>query len=1750
MRRRLILAAILGLSVLFVPIESMTGCDNALSSVFWSPDAVVDRLQHLKGIDSHLDISHLPETFKVFGETSSNMSACTLWRTISCFDDGYPLVFPRNFPTNPCALEVGSFAAEFTLTGEVVNVTISVTSRQLSELQIGPNLMNKAHSVSIKAVVSFSSAYLGISLVSLAIQGTWKLKEFVIPFQASWLKSKIKLSLSDTLGLLSSSPSLTSDLIRRIMDMAVDDNGVIQISDGSGAKMTVKATAGNRIVLRGEQTIEVAGLVSNLTSIRLALGSLVKSAPQSVKDRVTDTNVSAPIEEFEIISTEGEMRSTSRAAVVDSTFGLVNHATRIKEESHTSKTAEDAPTTAAEGEAKMVRRSRSSRTSIFDAIKGMTLDFLNDSVVVLVSELNSSSVNVSQLLKKYTDIDISKFPPIQQLSTFRSILVNSSATLTPKTIVDIGIDPLAARCGDINEGLSAIISINLTVSSPTIFLIRWEPKVEVKLCQHGFSSFSPLTLMTAIFPSTVLPLTSFLQNRLFRPLGIETLEPVHVNYVVDKNLVVFKYQVDKVIELVPGLAQISVVDFSIGISLDGQRKPSFKANVTWNLGQFTWQDVPYTLNETEGELMWTGSRINLGEVLQKLNATLLPSDYSTFLERANSFDMVLVRPLIRLTLNGRSSIFRLHLAATAMFNRWVNVTVEGIIEYNYSRYKRRSDWPLETVNYPMAIGVAIEGTTVSNVLETLFGGTSLRNEIILKSRTTVMLSLSSIDMPDTTFSNSFPSLLRPRQGIFLYSKFTFPDCSADSLCQVAKTSSNSYLILNGWSTTPCSFTLIGILRTVSFGSITVRNAILILEITQMCDSNPQHKLEIRGNVDIIYGGHTMGFSVNITKTTTSLQMVAIMPDWHYGVYLPFLHVGEGYAHLMSHHPETVKLFEAKVNLTIGLDRCRKNEANILRASAIISLNFLNQYVLGRSLSSGDVWQGRVDFAYDPQNRDTYIHGKINVYTLGSLLRALLSEPLNLLCNLPIPILDGILFPSGFTLIYSSSEVDKRISVLGNLLTFPTGVTGYCKIQFLGISGVLEYRNSGSGSHVEASLSPLHVAGGLMGVYKSSSDRSKGPSLTIGLSSFRVSINGYVEILRVLSTSVEFTVTDKEISAEVKTDMFLFQFSLRIFGTIGPSLSDIDFGVEAAMETGGLQKIGEGVAGVLRTVADKATSFIESLQRKVNDAKAALDKAKRWLDDKKKIFDNAKRKFEGPERALDSAQRKVDGLCSISDCNTWCVGCPGWNGCCTKVWGVCVGCPTWQSCCAKVTDPICATANGLCFGLRAAAYLALELAKKAYTVVYLPFEAAKLALDAAKVAVDVVKIAFDAAYALLEAGKQTVKIGLNLAADIIEFVSSKIVDIKTIEFSASISALSRASVKARVVVVLFGGRHDLKLSLSLNLNDIVNALVENLKPGALKIFRGKRNVDVTLQGSNASQSTLQPWADIDEVNNTVRVRVDKKWNGSAEVNRALNASKLNVTDELDRLVKGRIKSRQEIVHPLAKAAHASNIHWNLFAFLSTSTPNLTVASGNVNDTQDNVVKQDQCNGLKELDEVIGHLSETLVSRYVKWKDSFTQYSKQANRHLFAIQKMEKLRINMKQTAEREERDADNPNERSPLEDELKAELIEEDLLIQEMEKELLRCDKSFRSQLLQYNKIGTKLILRELNTGLYKTTGSTLRQHLDKKLKHLEDNSIVRKIKVISRNLEKMPLRKAATLIETLKNDFKKWLFNMNCIAKP
>lgn len=235
-----------------------------------------------------------------------------------------------------------------------------------------------------------------------------------------------------------------------------------------------------------------------------------------------------------------------------------------------------------------------------------------------------------------------------------------------------------------------------------------------------------------------------------------------------------------------------------------------------------------------------------------------------------------------------------------------------------------------------------------------------------------------------------------------------------------------------------------------------------------------------------------------------------------------------------------------------------------------------------------------------------------------------------------------------------------------------------------------------------------------------------------------------------------------------------------------------------------------------------------------------------------------------------------------------MGCATWRSCCRRWWGRCIGCAGWNGCCWRARNLVCEAINLGCKGLRALAYVALELAKKVVDGSRWTLDLARGALRFAEGVVDGSRSSLDIAIAFLGDLQVTASAALDAADWIAKFALGGVINIRLIEFDIEIGLVSSGHFMGRLEVSFLGGdfqtiRFDLRLQ---SVQDMVLDLIDKIFPGISG--RSRRDVAYRMKRSfpDFSRShyfpeTYRPGSYRDEKRQVVRKTTAKAAQFSVE-----------------------------------------------------------------------------------------------------------------------------------------------------------------------------------------------------------------------------------------------------------------------------
>ncbi|CAH1781847.1 unnamed protein product [Owenia fusiformis] len=320
----------------------------------------------------------------------------------------------------------------------------------------------------------------------------------------------------------------------------------------------------------------------------------------------------------------------------------------------------------------------------------------------------------------------------------------------------------------------------------------------------------------------------------------------------------------------------------------------------------------------------------------------------------------------------------------------------------------------------------------------------------------------------------------------------------------------------------------------------------------------------------------------------------------------------------------------------------------------------------------------------------------------------------------------------------------------------------------------------------------------------------------------------------LNARSDFFITKEGLTSVTEARVWsLFRARLEIEAKVLTEWHKLKLRVSGYLLAGGDDTYEGSFADAIQQATKRA---LGSAEKRIDEAKGALQKARQgitkaqnWLSSKKAVLDDAKSHFDwvvgklrDAENAVESKKRGFyDAMEKLNNAQ-------------------------------KLPNIPCYILNGICYAIRAVAYLALEVAKIFVRVVIVAFDVAKLALraaqwlvDKAKYVLDVAKLAIDMANVVLEAAKIPFRIAegalevlryalraaVYIANLVIEYGLKSLIDFKRCGFTVEINDVDIFIFDIHCDVNLFKlgwSRVGIKINFKNILQSLIDAAIELVK----------------------------------------------------------------------------------------------------------------------------------------------------------------------------------------------------------------------------------------------------------------------------------------------------------------------------------
>ena len=223
------------------------------------------------------------------------------------------------------------------------------------------------------------------------------------------------------------------------------------------------------------------------------------------------------------------------------------------------------------------------------------------------------------------------------------------------------------------------------------------------------------------------------------------------------------------------------------------------------------------------------------------------------------------------------------------------------------------------------------------------------------------------------------------------------------------------------------------------------------------------------------------------------------------------------------------------------------------------------------------------------------------------------------------------------------------------LSIPQGYRLNGTLNILGLEGSADIIiGLPDGIDFNVALPPINV-GGLLHMYASSSDQSRGPYLTADVNllptpSVNIEARGYVSVLGITLQTV-LSITNTDYIFDIQGRMLnLFDAHLRITASYG-NILQATFQVQGSFTNNLYDAIETLIENGLDSAGNAASSAINAAKAEVNNAKSALNSANSVLQAGKDKVNEAQSAFDSAGGKVNDLKNEVNSVCSTKSCGS-------------------------------------------------------------------------------------------------------------------------------------------------------------------------------------------------------------------------------------------------------------------------------------------------------------------------------------------------------------------------------------------------------------------------------------------------------------------------------------------------------------------
>ena len=803
-------------------------------------------------------------------------------------------------------------------------------------------------------------------------------------------------------------------------------------------------------------------------------------------------------------------------------------------------------------------------------------------------------IRLSNIIRKTTQVDISRVPFFGSLSIPRLGVTVSSDYITSSLLPNVFCKDglLQNTAVTISNGLQVFTVLNLRGTKVPLKIHYYKSSLSFDVINNGQLPIGSLISTIPGINIRSLPL----------PPGVRDILRFQIDYfsldTSSKELMV-STQYPGTLRYFNGYLTITNPALTVNAVLKHPRKVYFEVDGAIKIGK---GDYIVTISRDPSTnkyiLKASFKTIPISDFIHKFSASVLPHAFQKRLKRFLQFSIHNAK--LALPLGTRN--LQLHLSGTPIIGGYKTVHLSTIIIRQGGKTK-------------LIAGFQLGKTSLANLIYKMTSK-NLRGIAIFNQELETSLLISPVSLPGVHLYGSKLKNINIVKGVSIHAALKWPpNCARDKFCAVAQRvlGRNAKFSLQATIASASSFTLSAGVSDVRLGSgVMLQRAALQVVVGR------ETSVGIEGAIRLNKLGITL--SAGLRSGTRGVVLEGNMQGcWKRAFGVKWLSICN--LHLLIAIQPTVTLvgaLEIGGEVRIGNPSCVKHP---IIASGYIGVDQLS-----------------------PSNN--FYYARMNRVTMATLLQAFCIR-----FRLPRPLADSG-FPKGF--LTSFSPIGKELPKVG--ISIPAGYRLKGSINILGLVAHADVTISvPKGVRMNVALSPLKIARGLLQMYASSRDRSRGPFLKVFITAHprpKVDIHasGYVSVLgiqaeamlRITNTQYEYRIAGKF--------LHLFQASLHITANYG-NIKRAGFRVRGHLKNDFFAIVRRKIQRGLQSSSRAATRAIDNAKRKVNSKKVVFDRAIGKLRSAQHRVNGARGAFDRAMNKLRSWEGKVRGLCSIRHCGS-------------------------------------------------------------------------------------------------------------------------------------------------------------------------------------------------------------------------------------------------------------------------------------------------------------------------------------------------------------------------------------------------------------------------------------------------------------------------------------------------------------------